>query len=259
MKNTDTSAATAAAERTTTRQTAAAIMEQAPNHEHQNAGICPVCHHYGDDCTGTMRNGVFPGLTFRTPSHECAWEVVYYHRGGNWVCQEPDHKTTCHFHESEILAGIVQPEPAPTATRHSLNGAAACQILSDIRAILYWTPGDLAGGDPGSFDPEKEWQAEHLEYVACTLENAGLAPTAPEPFRDITLADAAPEEPSALADHSAGAFLVTDAQDPLQTSEQLSAAACGAYSTCTTLEQFLSVQANYERAKEIRAGREVQP
>lgn len=45
------------------------------------------------------------GRKFTSPRYACVWTVLSYHRGGNWVCQEPDHGTTCHFHESEILAG----------------------------------------------------------------------------------------------------------------------------------------------------------
>ena len=46
------------------------------------------------------------GKLFRVPRYSCTWTVLSYHRGGNWVCQEPDHHTTCHFHEDEILAGL---------------------------------------------------------------------------------------------------------------------------------------------------------
>lgn len=44
------------------------------------------------------------GWTFTSPRYSCVWTVLRYHRCGNWVCEEPDHKTTCEFHESEILA-----------------------------------------------------------------------------------------------------------------------------------------------------------
>lgn len=46
------------------------------------------------------------GIKFTSPRYDCIWTVLYYHRGGNWVCQEPRFNTTCHFHESEIQAGI---------------------------------------------------------------------------------------------------------------------------------------------------------
>lgn len=39
---------------------------------------------------------------------DCVWTVLRYHRNGDWVCQEPAHKTTCHFHESEIVAGRLE-------------------------------------------------------------------------------------------------------------------------------------------------------
>lgn len=48
----------------------------------------------------------FSGQQFRVTQHDCIWTVIRYARGGNWVCQEPDHGTTCQFHESEILAGM---------------------------------------------------------------------------------------------------------------------------------------------------------
>jgi len=48
----------------------------------------------------------YMGQQFTVDRYACVWTVLRYHRGGNWVCQEPDHSTTCHFHESEILAGI---------------------------------------------------------------------------------------------------------------------------------------------------------
>ena len=50
---------------------------------------------------------VKPGIRFTVPEHTCIWTVLSYHRGGYWVCQEPDHMTTCHFHHLQILAGIV--------------------------------------------------------------------------------------------------------------------------------------------------------
>lgn len=42
------------------------------------------------------------GIKFRVERYNCEWTVLRYYRSGNWVCQEPDHGTTCHFHESEI-------------------------------------------------------------------------------------------------------------------------------------------------------------
>jgi hypothetical protein len=53
------------------------------------------------------------GTQFRTDRHDCTWTVLHYHRGGNWVCQEPGHQTTCHFHETEILAGKIDAPESP--------------------------------------------------------------------------------------------------------------------------------------------------
>ena len=50
------------------------------------------------------------GRQFRSQYYACVWTVLHYHRGGNWVCEEPDHQTTCHFHESEILPGLIEKE-----------------------------------------------------------------------------------------------------------------------------------------------------
>lgn len=47
------------------------------------------------------------GMQFRVERYDCIWTVLRYHRGGNWVCEEPDHKCTCHFHESEIQEGAL--------------------------------------------------------------------------------------------------------------------------------------------------------
>ena len=52
------------------------------------------------------------GRQFRSQSHTCVWTVLRYYRGGNWVCEEPDHHTTCHFQESEIAAGLIEKEGA---------------------------------------------------------------------------------------------------------------------------------------------------
>jgi len=48
------------------------------------------------------------GTKLKAQRYTCLWTVLHYHRGGNWVCEEPDYHTTCHFHKSEIMAGIVE-------------------------------------------------------------------------------------------------------------------------------------------------------
>lgn len=46
------------------------------------------------------------GTKFIVPEYSCIWTVSHYHRCGNWVCIEPDHVTTCEFHESQITNGV---------------------------------------------------------------------------------------------------------------------------------------------------------
>lgn len=81
----------------------------------------------------------------------------------------------------------------------------------------------------------------------------------PEDYRDITRADPTPAEPPAPCDHSAnpwGASIAEEAKDPQQSLALFHAGVVGAFSAATTLEQFLSIQANYERAMAIRTARE---
>ena len=47
------------------------------------------------------------GRRFRSAEHGCIWTVRSYTRNGNWRCEEPDHHTTCDFHDSVILAGEI--------------------------------------------------------------------------------------------------------------------------------------------------------
>jgi len=47
------------------------------------------------------------GLQFKSEPYSCVWTVLRYHRCGNWVCEEPDFKTTCEFHEVQILKGEI--------------------------------------------------------------------------------------------------------------------------------------------------------
>lgn len=55
-------------------------------------------------------NANLQGVKFKVPEYECVWECVSYHRGSNWICREPDHATTCEFHEAQIFAGIADLE-----------------------------------------------------------------------------------------------------------------------------------------------------
>lgn len=45
------------------------------------------------------------GVTFKVPEHSCIWKVLRYHRNGDWICEESDHKTTRAFSSGEIMAG----------------------------------------------------------------------------------------------------------------------------------------------------------
>lgn len=65
--------------------------------------------------------------------------------------------------------------------------------------------------------------------------------------------------PPAPQDYPYGTFLTEQAAHPACTLSELHAMACGAYSACTTLAEFESVQANLERAKAMLETREVQP
>lgn len=147
--------------------------------------------------------------------------------------------------------------PTTPATRHSLTGAEAVRIVSDVRAIL-WREWENGGEE---LNPDKEQDLESLEAIAGTLEDAGLAPTAPEPFREITLADAAIDEPSAPDDHSAkhpyGAFLLQHANHPDRTLAELHGMAAGAYEMAQDMEQVRSITANLKRAEEIHANQEI--
>lgn len=64
------------------------------------------------------------------------------------------------------------------------------------------------------------------------------------------------DKPSDQTANAYGAFLLTDAADPHRTLSDILAMATGAYSACTTLEEFQSVRFNLDRAKEILANRE---
>lgn len=55
----------------------------------------------------TAQDMIMRGQKFTVPRYSCVWTVLYYHRGGNWVCQEPKHQTTCHFQLDEIVTGLI--------------------------------------------------------------------------------------------------------------------------------------------------------
>jgi hypothetical protein len=76
---------------------------------------------------------IAPGVQFKSARYDCVWTVLRYHRGGNWVCEEPDHHTTCHFHESEIESGA-------TLTLYRVTESEAQWIDAEIAAEATETP-----------------------------------------------------------------------------------------------------------------------
>lgn len=83
-----------------------------------------------------------------------------------------------------------QPPFLRTPTRHALTGAEAVKIVSDVRAILWRVPCELEGErwrTADSFSLDKDRDLETLDDIVATLEDAGLAPTAPEPYQDVEL------------------------------------------------------------------------
>jgi len=91
-----------------------------------------------------MKTSIFPlpqfgppdqlnGQRFRVARYTCTWTVLHYHRGGDWVCQEPDHGTTCNFSEGEIVAGLV----ALSNARRKCRGC-GCEYTIDPQSEAQW-------------------------------------------------------------------------------------------------------------------------